>query len=50
MLSAQEAPITSKIRSRALSGTIVAVVLLADLDEGAEGVHSHSLSLVRQWG
>ena len=41
---------TSKIRSRALSGTIAGVVLLADLDEGAEGVHSRSLSLARQWG
>ena len=50
MLSAHDAPMTSRMWSSALSETITVVVAPADLEEGAEGVHKRNLSLVRQWG
>lgn len=51
MLSAQEAPMTSRMRLRMLSGMAmgVPVASLGDLVEGMEGVHNHNMSLMRQW-
>ena len=50
VLSAQEAPITSRTRLRVLLDTVEGVEVLAVLVEIVEGVQKCSLSLTKQWG